>query len=55
MKTADLILHNGRIATLDPLMPEVSAVAIAEGRILGTWRVRSIFKLADPLTKIINL
>ena len=35
MKVPDLILHNARIATLDPLIPEVSAVAIAEGRIHG--------------------
>lgn len=55
MKTAELILHNARIATLDPLLPEVSAVAIAEGRILQTGDERAILKLAGPLTKIIDL
>ncbi len=55
MNTAELILHNARIATLDPLLPEVSAVAIAEGRILETGDERSVLKLAGATTKIINL
>lgn len=55
MKTAELILHNARIATLDPLIPEVSAVAIAEGRILETGDERSVMKLAGSTTKIIDL
>jgi predicted amidohydrolase YtcJ len=55
MKIAELILHNGRIATLDPLLPEVSAVAIAEGRILDAGDEQAILKLVDPQTKIINL
>ena len=32
---ADTLLVNGRIATLDPLAPEASAVAIREGRFLA--------------------
>jgi predicted amidohydrolase YtcJ len=55
MKTAELMLHNGRIATLDPLKPEVSAVAIAEGRILETGDERTILKLADATTKVFDL
>ena len=55
MKTAELILHNGRIATLDPLTPEVSAVAIAEGRILETGDERSILQRAGSTTRIIDL
>jgi predicted amidohydrolase YtcJ len=55
MKTPELILHNGRIATLDPLLPEVSAVAIAEGRILETGDERTILKLAGSQTKIVDL
>ena len=31
-ETADLILRNGRIATLDPSQPFASAVAIKDGR-----------------------
>jgi len=55
MKTAELILHNGRVATLDPLMPEVSAAAIAEGHILEAGDERTVLKLAGPQTKIIDL
>lgn len=33
MRAPDLILHNGSITTLDPSLPQVSAVAITDGRI----------------------
>jgi predicted amidohydrolase YtcJ len=36
MKTPELILHNGAIATLDDKHPQVSAVAMAAGRITAT-------------------
>ncbi len=36
MNAPELILHNGRITTLDPARAEVSAVAIAGGRITAT-------------------
>lgn len=55
MKVPELILHNGRIATLDPLLPEVSAVAIAEGRILETGDDRTVLKLAGATTQTIDL
>ena len=32
---SDLILHNGRITTLDPRRPEVKAIAIRDGRIVA--------------------
>ncbi len=35
MKTPDLILYNGRITTLDPARPEVTALSVADGRIAG--------------------
>ena len=31
----DLILHNGRITTLDPKYPEAASLAIKDGRILA--------------------
>src|SRR5580693_835963 len=31
----DLVLHNGRISTLDPKKPEVTSLAIKDGRIIG--------------------
>lgn len=55
MKVPELILHNARIATLDPLLPEVPAVAIAEGRILETGDERTILKLAGAATRIVDL
>lgn len=55
MKTAELILHNGRIATLDPLTPEVSAVAIADGRILEAGDERTILHKVGATTAIIDL
>jgi predicted amidohydrolase YtcJ len=33
--TADLIIHHGRIATLDPKNPRASNLAVKEGRIIG--------------------
>lgn len=35
MNTADLILFNGRITTLDPGHPEASNLAVKDGRIIG--------------------
>ena len=35
MKNADLILYNGRIATLNPKQPQASNLAIKDGRIVG--------------------
>ena len=34
-KQADVILHNGRITTLDPNYPEAINMAIKDGRIIG--------------------
>ena len=35
MKSADLILHNGKFATMDPGLPNATAVAMARGRFLA--------------------
>lgn len=57
MKTsyADSILFNGRITTLDPLAPEVSAVAIKDGQFLEVGDDRTIHTHAGPDTKKIDL
>jgi len=57
MKTsyADAILFNGRITTLDPLAPEVSAVAIKDGQFLAVGDDRTIHTHAGPDTKKIDL
>src|SRR5262245_39432901 len=36
MNAPELILHNGAVTTLDPAHPQVSAVAMAGGRIVAT-------------------
>lgn len=55
MTAPDLILTNGRIATLDRSNPEAEAVAIANGRILSAGSAAEIMPLADGATKVIDL
>ena len=53
-KTApDLILHNGRITTLDPKYPEAKNLAIKDGRIIGVDDAESYER--GPNTKVIDL
>ena len=33
--TPDMVLYNGKITTLDKKLPQVSAMAIAEGKVLA--------------------
>lgn len=54
MNTApDLILHNGRITTLDPKHPEAKNVAVRDGRIVGVDDTESCER--GPNTKVIDL
>lgn len=53
--TPDLILRNGKVTTLDKSKGEVSAVAIADGRILATGTDAEIMKLAKDNTKVVDL
>ncbi len=52
---ADTLLVNGRFATLDPLSPEASAVAIRDGRFLAVGDDRAVHAHAGPATKTIDL
>ncbi|MFD1216578.1 amidohydrolase [Microbulbifer celer] len=52
---ADLILHNGKITTLDPKNPEVSAIAIRNGVVLDTGDDQEIMRLANNKTELIDL
>src|SRR6058998_3628646 len=52
-KAADLILHNGRITTLDPKYPEAKNIAIKDGRIVGVDDAESYER--GPNTKVIDL
>ena len=51
----DLVLFNGKITTLDPLKPEVSAIGIKDGLVAAIGSDDEINKLADPGTKKIDL
>lgn len=50
----DLILHNGRITTLDRGAPEVQAVAVRDGLIQAIGADRPIMQLAGPDTRFID-
>src|SRR5271155_1366263 len=56
MKTSlfpDLILHNGRITTLDAKIPEASNLAIKDGRVVGVDDAEEYQR--GPNTKVIDL
>src|ERR1700704_264877 len=50
---ADLILHNGRITTLDPKHPEATNLAVKDGRIVAVDDAESYER--GPNTKVIDL
>ncbi len=50
---ADLILHNGRITTLDPKCPAATNLAVKDGRIIGVDDTESYQR--GPNTKVIDL
>jgi len=54
MTAPDMILHHGKITTLDPAHPQASALAIAGGRIVATGG-EDLLKLADNKTHRIDL
>ncbi len=51
----DLILHNGRITTLDKERREANAIAMAGGKVLATGSDNDVMKLAGDATQIIDL
>jgi predicted amidohydrolase YtcJ len=52
---ADLVLHHGRISTVDSRNSTVEAIAIRGGEILATGSNRNIMKLIGRRTKVVNL
>ena len=52
---ADMILHNGKIATLEKTAPMISAVAIKEGRFIAAGNDREIMNHKGDQTQIIDL
>jgi predicted amidohydrolase YtcJ len=53
--TADLVLTNGRIYTVDNARPEASALAVRGGRVLFVGSDREAKSLAGPSTHVIDL
>ncbi|MGD9315380.1 MAG: amidohydrolase [Anaerolineae bacterium] len=51
----DLILHNGRIHTMDPKRPKAEAVAIDSGVLVAVGLDGEILSLAEKDTEIVNL
>jgi predicted amidohydrolase YtcJ len=52
---ADLIIHGGKILTMDDAKPQVEAVAVAAGKIVGVGPVSEIMALQGPKTQVIEL
>ena len=55
MKAPDLVLHSGRITTLDPQQSEAQAIAIADWQVLQTGSDDEILALAPPQAQKIDL
>lgn len=53
--SADLVLRNGVIETLDPLQPRVAALAIRDGRIEAMGSNEAISHYIGPNTKVLDL
>ncbi|MBL8175390.1 MAG: amidohydrolase [Bryobacterales bacterium] len=52
---ADLILHNGKVWTVNPRQPLAEAVAVKHGRILAVGANAEINALRTPNTRVIDL
>src|SRR3954451_13375650 len=55
MDTADLIVHNGKIATLAPANTEARAAAVSGGRFTAVGDDAEVLKLRGPNTRVIDL
>jgi len=53
--SADLILHNGRVATMDAARREASAVAIGGGLVMAVGSDAEVMKLASGRTRVVDV
>ena len=51
---ADLILHNGRVATLDARRPVAEAVAVLDGKFVAVGPEDEVLKLRGDRTQVID-
>jgi predicted amidohydrolase YtcJ len=52
---ADLVLHNGKVITVDPQFRIAQAVAVKGGRIIAVGRSAELLKLAAPGAQVVDL
>jgi predicted amidohydrolase YtcJ len=52
---ADLVLHNGRLVTLEQAAPEARAMAVRGGKIVAVGNEQAVAKLIGPSTRVIDL
>jgi predicted amidohydrolase YtcJ len=55
LSAADLVLRNGRVITLDESLPQVSAIAVTNGRISAVGSDAQIAREIGPATRVIDL
>src|SRR5438046_2182224 len=55
MNTAELILNNGKITTLNANRPEAQAAAVVGGRVTAIGNDGEMLKLRGPKTQVIDL
>ncbi|MCK5933960.1 MAG: amidohydrolase [Fulvimarina manganoxydans] len=55
MTTADLILMNGKVTTMDPARPEAAAIAVTDGLIQAVGPDADIMAYQGPETRVIDL
>jgi predicted amidohydrolase YtcJ len=55
MSEVELILHSGRVRTLDPTQPSAEAIAIAQGHVVAVGGDRDVLALAGGRTTVIDL
>jgi predicted amidohydrolase YtcJ len=54
-ETADLIVYNGRVTTLDPVKPVVSAIATRGGKVVATGNDAEVLAYRGPSTTAVDL
>ncbi|WP_144956305.1 amidohydrolase [Pseudomonas oryzihabitans] len=55
MQHADLILHNGKLHTVDPERPEATAVAIRDGVFIAVGSDSDVMAYRGPATQVVDL
>src|ERR1051326_3648538 len=52
---ADLILHNGKVATVDERFSSHEAIAVQDGRIVQVGRSADVLKRGGPRSEVVDL